>query len=115
MRGVSTTDRLGEQWLVVRRTVSEPLDTTYYLSNAPAQTPLETLAQVAGSRYHIEHLLEEAKGSAGLGQYEVRYWHAWYRHMTLALLAHTWLTLLRHADAQKKSVPAPLLAAVKSG
>jgi SRSO17 transposase len=115
LRVIAPTDRLGEQWLVVRRTVDEPPDTTYFLSNAPADTPLETLAQVGGTRYHVEHLLEEAKGTAGLGQYEVRYWHSWYRHMTLALIAHTWLTVLRHADAQKKSRPAAFLAAVQSG
>lgn len=115
LRVVATTDSVGEQWLVVRRTVAEPPDTTYFLSNAPADTTLETLAQVGGARYHVEHLLEEAKGTAGLGQYEVRYWHSWYRHMTLALVAHTWLTLLRHADAQKKPGAAAVLAAVQSG
>lgn len=115
LRVVSTTDTLGEQWLVVRRTVTEPPDTTYFLSNAPSHTPLETLAQVGGSRYHVEHLLKEAKGSTGLGQYEVRYWHSWYRHMTLSLMAHAWLTLLRQADAQKKSVTSPLLAPAKRG
>jgi SRSO17 transposase len=108
VRVASTTDTLGEQWLVVRRTVAEPPDTTYFLSNAPSHTALEVLAQVGGSRYHVEHLLEEAKGSAGLGQYEVRQWHSWYRHMTLALMAHAWLTLLRHTDAQKKALaPSP--------
>lgn len=114
-RVVALTDDLGEQWLVVRRTQSEPPDMTYFLSNAPADTPLDTLAQVAGSRYHVEHLLEEAKGSAGLAQYEVRHWRSWYRHMTLALMAHTWLTLVRHHDAQKKSVAIALLAATQSG
>lgn len=101
-RIIAATDNLGEQWLLVRRTRSDPVDITYFLSNAPAETTLDTLAQVAGSRYHVEHLLEEAKGSTGLGHYEVRYWHSWYRHMTLALMAHAWLTLLRQADAQKK-------------
>lgn len=115
LRVIAPTDTLGEQWLVIRRTVDQPPDTTYFLSNAPADTPLETLAQVGGARYHVEHLLEEAKGTAGLGQYEVRYWHSWYRHMTLALIAHTWLTVLRHADAQKKPRPAAFLAAVQSG
>src|SRR5258708_206429 len=115
LRVSSTTDSLGQQLLLIRRTVAEPPDTTYYLSNAPHDTLLETLAQVGGSRYHAEHLLEEAKGSAGLGQYEVRYWHSWYRHMTLALIAHTWLTLLRHADAKKKSRPLALLVAYHSG
>jgi SRSO17 transposase len=89
--------------------VTEPPDTTYVLSNAPSATPLETLAQIGGSRYHVEHVLEEAKGSAGLGQYEVRSWSSWYRHMTLALMAHTFLTLIRHADAQKKFSSAALL------
>lgn len=112
-RIVALTDNLGEQWLIVRRTHSEPPDLTYFLSNAPPETTLDTLAQVAGSRYHIEHLLEEAKGSAGLAHYEVRHWQSWYRHMTLALLAHTWLTLVRHDDAQKKSATPPILAAAQ--
>jgi len=115
LRVTSTTDPLGEPWLLIRRTVTEPPDTTYFLSNAPTSTPLETLAQVGGARYHVAHLLEEAKGSAGLGQYEVRSWQSWYRHMTLALIAHTWLTLLRLADAQKKSRAPALLAAAQSG
>jgi SRSO17 transposase len=105
----TTTDDLGEQWLVIRRTRSSPPDVTYFLSNAPLETTLDTLAQVAGSRYHVEHLLEEAKGSAGLGQYEVRHWHSWYRHMTLALMAHSWLTLIRQADAKKKPLSPTLL------
>ncbi|MEP7287373.1 MAG: hypothetical protein ABI947_16575 [Chloroflexota bacterium] len=42
--------------------------TTGRLSNADSTTPLDVLAQVGGSRYEVEHLLEEAKGRAGLGQ-----------------------------------------------
>lgn len=103
LRVVANTDELGEQWLLIRRTVAETPDVTYFLSNAPQETALTVLAQVAGSRYHIEHVLEEAKGTTGLGHYEVRYWHSWYRHMTLALVAHAWLTLLRLDDAQKNS------------
>ncbi len=111
---VSTSDTLGEQWLVVRRTATELPDTTYFLSNADSTTALDVLAQVGGSRYPVEHLLEEAKGTAGLAQYEVRHWQSWYRHMTLALMAHTWLTLLRHEDAQKKFPSTSLLVAAKS-
>lgn len=107
----TTTDQVGEQWLLVRRTRTDPADITYFLSNAPADTPLDTLAQVAGSRYHIEHLLEEAKGHAGMAHYEVRHWHSWYRHMTLALLSHAWLTLIRLADAQKNALALAVLAA----
>jgi SRSO17 transposase len=114
-RIVAMTDDLGEQWLLIRRSLVDPTDLTYFLSNAPADTARDVLVQVAGSRYHVEHLLEEAKGIAGLGQYEVRYWHSWYRHMTLALMAHAWLTLIRHADAQKKSPPTSRLATVELG
>lgn len=106
------SDTIGEQWLLIRRTLRPTPEVTYHLSNAPADTPLETLAQVACARHQIEQTLEEAKSSAGLADYEVRYWHSWYRHMTLALLAHAFITLRRHANAQKKSAaPAGLVAA----
>jgi len=32
--------------------------------------------------------VEAAKGEVGLDHYGVRLWHAWYRHIALALLAH---------------------------
>ena len=99
-RVASATGNLGEQWLLVRRSVYAPLDFTYCLSNAPPDIPLHVLADVAGSRYHIEHRLEEAKGTTGLADYEVRTYPSWYRHMTWALMAHTWLTRLRPANAQ---------------
>jgi hypothetical protein len=40
--------------------------------------------------------LEEAKGVVGLDQYEVRGFRAWYRFVTLALLAHAILVVVRH-------------------
>jgi SRSO17 transposase len=112
-RVYATTDIVGEQWLLIRRSLSVTPDVTYHVSNASADTPLATLAQVASARHQIEQLLEEAKGSAGLADYEVRYWHSWYRHMTLALVAHAFITLLRHADTQKKSGSAARLVATE--
>ena len=41
-------------------------------------------------------LAESAKGEVGLDEYEVRSWHGRYRHMTLCLLAHALLVVLRH-------------------
>ena len=38
---------------------------------------------------------EQAKGEVGLDQYEVRSWTAWYRFITLALLAHAFLVVMR--------------------
>ena len=32
----------------------------------------------------------------GLEQYEVRRWDGWYRHITLAMLAKAYLSVIRH-------------------
>jgi len=104
VRVLAPTDDVGEQWLLFRRSVGEAPECKYALSNAPVDTPLADLAAVALSRHPIEHLLEEAKGEAGLADYEVRHWHSWYRHITLSLVAHTWLSLIRHEQRQKKPV-----------
>ena len=57
--------------------------------------------RVAGRRWTIEAGLEEAKGAVGLDHYEVRTWTGWYRHMTLALLAHAILVVLRAQAPQE--------------
>ena len=84
-----------QRWLLVRRKVDDPADLSTYICFAPAETPLTTLVEVAGSRWHIEACFEEAKGEVGLDQYEVRSWTGWYRHITMACLAHTFLSVLR--------------------
>jgi len=85
-----------DAWLVARRWASDPTDIAYYLSNAPIDTPLLKLAQVASTRYTVEQSLEEAKGETGLDEYEVRYWHSWHRHTTLSMMAHAWLASVRY-------------------
>jgi SRSO17 transposase len=67
----------------------------YYVVFAPAGRALSELVRVAGSRWAIEECLESAKNEVGLDQYEVRRWEAWYRYITLSLLAHAYLTVLR--------------------
>ena len=61
----------------------------------PKQTTLKEMARVAGTRWAIEESFETAKGEVGLDQYEVRSWTGWYRHITLAMLAHAYLTVMR--------------------
>jgi len=84
-----------EHWLLVRRRIARPEELAYYVVFAPAGTSLAELVRVAGSRWAIEECLESAKGEVGLDQYEVRKWDGWYRFITLALLAHAYLTVLR--------------------
>jgi SRSO17 transposase len=91
-----------EVWLLARRSIKDQSDIAYYLSNAGTETTLSTLAQVAASRWSIEQCFKEAKGQAGLDEYEVRLWHSWYRHITLVMMAHAWLASVRQRCEQKK-------------
>ena len=83
-------------WLLVRRSVAKPEELSYYVCSAPSETTLDELVRVAGTRWAIEECFEEAKGQVGLDQYEVRRWDGWYRHITLAMLAQAYLTVIRH-------------------
>ena len=56
-------------------------------------TTLAELAAVAGARWGVEDCFAEAKGEAGLDHYQVRRYDAWYRHATLAVLAHAYLAV----------------------
>jgi SRSO17 transposase len=61
----------------------------------PASTCLVGLVRVAGSRRAIEEGFQQAKTEVGLDHYEVRRWPGWFRHITLALLAHAFLVVTR--------------------
>ncbi len=82
-------------WLVARRSLSSPHELAYFHAYAPATTRLAELVRVVGARWHIEVGFEPAKGELGLDHYEVRHWRAWYRHMTLVLVAYAFLAVLR--------------------
>jgi SRSO17 transposase len=90
-----------DYWLLVRRSIADPTELAYYVCFCPAETPLAELVRVAGTRWAIEESFESAKGEVGLDHYEVRRWAGWYRHITLALLAHAFLTVTRTQAAEK--------------
>ena len=83
-------------WLLARRSLAKPGELAYYLCFGPAGTTLAELVRVAGTRWAIEECFEEAKGEVGLDQYEVRRWEGWHRHITLAMLAHAYLTVIKY-------------------
>ena len=93
-----------ESWLVVRRNL-DGSELKFYLSNAPADTPLPTLAQVGAWRWPIETEFQTEKGEIGLDEYEVRGWDGWHHHITLALLAGAFLLTVQQ-DWGKKSARA---------
>lgn len=82
-------------WLLLRRSLEPDGEVKYYLANAAAEEPLQTMALVTGTRYRVEEYLEESKGYLGMAQYEARAWSSWHHHMSLVALAHLFVTLTR--------------------
>jgi hypothetical protein len=100
-----------DRWVLARRSLARPEEiASYYLAYAPAGTTVAELVRVAGSRWAIEEAFQAAKNECGLDQYEVRRYPGWYRHITLAMLAHAFLAAMV-AEASTRgaaeTVPAP--------
>ena len=89
-------------WLLARRSLSDPGELAYYVCYGSGETGLEELVRVAGTRWAIEECFEEAKEQVGLDQYEVRRWDGWYRHITLAMLAQAYLSVIRHQATEEE-------------
>jgi SRSO17 transposase len=92
-------------WVVWRRN-RDGSELKHYLSNAPAETPLATLAAVSAARWTIETGFEQSKGEAGLDEYEVRGWVGWHHHILLALLASAFLLQLRQDWGENRAAGA---------
>jgi SRSO17 transposase len=90
-----------ERFLLVRRSLRDPTELAYYRGYGPTGMSLAEAVRVAGSRWAVEETIETSKGEVGLDQYEVRHWTPWYRYITLAVLAHAYLCVLRASAAEK--------------
>ncbi len=82
----------------------------YYRVYGPEATALSELVLGTGRRWTIEVAFEQAKGEVGLDEYEVRRYDAWMHYITLVLLAHATLEVIRahlahaaHVAAQKEA------------
>ena len=83
------------RWLLIRRDPEQSNDHSYWLAYGPAETAVTELVRVADARWQVEECFAQAKGEVGLDHYEVRTWTAWHRFVTLVLLAHAFLVVLR--------------------
>jgi SRSO17 transposase len=88
-----------QKGLLIRRKIGKPDKFTFYLALSPETMTLPALVRIAGTRWTTEACFEEAKGEVGLDHYEVRSWTGWHRHITLAMLAHAYLAVVRQAAA----------------
>jgi len=84
--------------LLVRRSISKPTELAYYIVHTPTPVGLAELVRVAGSRWAVEETFQFTKNETGLDHYQVRKYHAWYRHITLSMLAAAFLTITAHTE-----------------
>jgi len=91
---------------MIRRSIDDG-ELAYYHCYNPRHAPVTELVRVAGSRWPIEECFQTGKGQIGLDNYQVRLYHAWYRHMSLAMLAQTFLAVTAHQHHTKKGAPQP--------
>jgi SRSO17 transposase len=96
-------------WLLVRRQIPSQInppqgkdpELAFYRCAGSVTTPVPELIRVAGARWAIEECFQTAKNEAGLDQYQVRDYRAWYAHITLAMLAAAYLAATRVQEAEK--------------
>jgi SRSO17 transposase len=97
-------ERFWGHWLLLRRNLEDPDELAYYVVFAPKKgTTLEQLVKVAGTRWRMESGFSEAKGELGLDEYEVRRWAGWHRHITLCLLAHAFVGVVRSSEVAREN------------
>jgi SRSO17 transposase len=96
--------------LLVRRSIPKPNELAYYICHSSQPVPVAELVRVAGSRWGVEETFQFAKNETGLDHYQVRKYDAWYRHITLSMLAAAFLAVTAHRERlrdEKGVQPAP--------
>jgi SRSO17 transposase len=87
--------------LLVRRSLHPNekgvLELAFFRCWSPRPVTLAELVAVAGARWAVEDCFAEAKNETGLDHYQVRRYRAWYRHITLSMLAHAFLAVAARA------------------
>ena len=96
-------DTQGHWYILARRSIDDPTDLAYYFCYSNKPTKLEDLVHVAASRWTVEECFQTAKNEAGLDHYQVRDYTAWYKHMTLSMIALAFLTIIKTAEEKRGS------------
>ncbi len=81
--------------LIVARNVLDPTEIKFFVSNAPAETSVQTMLLVAFSRWHVERCFEDQKQEVGLDQWEGRRWLGLQRHLVLTSVSYLFLARVR--------------------
>jgi SRSO17 transposase len=92
-------------WLVIARNVENPDEVKFFIANAPAGTPTETLLHVGFSRWHVERCFEDEKSELGLSDFEVRNYQALRRHLIVTAVTHLFLAEVHESWRGEKPGP----------
>jgi len=89
---------------MIRRSIDDGELAFYHCYN-PNRAGFGELVHVAGARWPIEECFGSGKNEVGLDHYQVRTWDAWHRHITFAMLAHTFLAVTAHTSKKGGAIP----------
>ena len=89
-------------WLIIKRTLSDNPEYSFFISNASLSTRLNTFVWLCGMRWPIEQCFKETKSELGMDHYEVRKYTGWHHHMLVCMLSHFFLWHLK-IKLEKKS------------
>ena len=84
-----------DHYCMIRRSIDDG-ELAFYHCHNPNRAGFGELVNVAGSRWPIEECFGSSKNEVGLDEYQVRKYNAWHRHITLAMLTHSFLTITAH-------------------
>jgi SRSO17 transposase len=89
--------------LLVARNVLDQEEIKFFVSNAPAGTPVATLLLVAFSRWRVERCFQDDKGEVGLDHYEGRRYVGLKRHLVMSAVSYLFLSRMRQeCEGEKK-------------
>jgi SRSO17 transposase len=100
-------DQVRREWLFLHR--EDDGDVSYFLSNAPEDTKLETLALWRSLRYFVERVFQDSKSEIGWDELVAQKYRAWMHHAALTALA-LWFGALTKLDWAKNYGRDPELA-----
>ncbi len=81
--------------LFIKKPINYDDQISYSLLNVKDEVPLKRIAFMQGQRFFIEHTYKEGKNQVGLGDYQVRSWQAFHRHIALCMMALNFLMEIR--------------------
>jgi SRSO17 transposase len=93
-------------WLYIRKLEDGKIK--YALCNAAMDASNDELRKLAQMRWSIEQCFGECKDYLGMGDYELRTWRGWHRHMLFTNIAHLFINKLRREFSLTVEPDSPL-------